>query len=44
MSEESVEILRQAHARWAKGDFSSQEFLEAFKDHKTALEAAGLSE
>ncbi|MDP9270731.1 MAG: nuclear transport factor 2 family protein [Chloroflexota bacterium] len=27
MSKQNVEIIREAHARWAKGDFSSQEFL-----------------
>ena len=27
MSQENVEIIRDAHARWATGDFSSQEFL-----------------
>jgi ketosteroid isomerase-like protein len=28
MSQENVEIIRDAHARWARGDFSSQEFLD----------------
>jgi ketosteroid isomerase-like protein len=28
MSRENVEIIRDAHARWARGDFSSQEFLD----------------
>jgi ketosteroid isomerase-like protein len=28
MSEENVEVIREAHSRWANGDFSSQAFLD----------------